>query len=123
MATLNENCKYRVGDVIEYGSIYGYQKNKFPVIDDASGSTVGHVKEELILGEDGEPVGRTYYTRDIYKKSGQKRFYSSPEALILACGGKLANPKMKVRSGVKAVKKTTRLAAAKKPAAKKRRAA
>lgn len=124
MTSLSSDKKYNIGDPVEYGSVYGYQKFKFPVIEETSGATVGYVKEEVILGEDGEPAGRTYYTRDICKQHGQKRFYTSPEALVLACGGKLASPKMKVRAGVKSTeKKASRATAAKKPVAKKRRAA
>ena len=32
-------------------------------------------------------MGVAYYTRDLPKPYGAKRFYSSPQALVIACGG------------------------------------
>jgi len=80
--------KFSVGQPVQYGSIYAYQKFKFPVLDE-SGARVGWAKQERIVDENGEESGVCYYTRDLPKPYGAKRFYSSPQALIIACGGQI----------------------------------
>ena len=72
--------KFKVGEPQQYGSIYGYQKFKFPVFKTEDPvSAAGYVKEELILNGKGETVGKTYYTRSFSRPNGAKRFYDSPE--------------------------------------------
>lgn len=78
--------KYSIGEPVQYGSIYHYQKWRFPVKDEA-GQVVGWCKQEKVVDENGEESGVAYYTRDLPKPYGAKRFYSSPQALVIACGG------------------------------------
>jgi hypothetical protein len=72
--------KYSIGEPVQYGSIYHYQKWRFPVKDEA-GQVVGWCKQEKVVDENGEESGVTYYTRDLPKPYGAKRFYSSPQAI------------------------------------------
>jgi hypothetical protein len=78
--------KYSIGEPLQYGSIYHSQKWRFPVKDEG-GQVVGWCKQEKVVDENGEESGVTYYTRDLPKPYGAKRFYSSPQALVIACGG------------------------------------
>jgi len=80
--------KYSVGQPVQYGSIYSYQKFKFPVRDEG-GNIIGWAKQERVVDDNGEESGVCYYTRDLPKPHGAKRFYSSPQALIIACGGQI----------------------------------
>ena len=82
------NGKYKVGAPKQYSSTYGYQKFKYPVIGE-DGHERGHIKQEQIIDEAGQSVTTVYYTRDFQRPHGAKRFYSSPEALIIAFGGKI----------------------------------
>jgi hypothetical protein len=86
MGTLNG--KYSVGEPQEYGSIYGYQKLRFPIYNE-NGTEVGHVKEELILDGEGKLVGKTYYTRSLSRPQGKHRFFDSPQSLVVAFGGEI----------------------------------
>ena len=54
---------------------------------DEAGQVVGWCKQEKVVDENGEESGVAYYTRDLSKPYGAKRFYSSPQALVIACGG------------------------------------
>ncbi len=81
---------YTVGEPVQYDSIYGYNKLRFPVylVDTTNGhrgSCVGWIKQEPMPDENGKLVGFTYYTKEGWRKEGQLRFYPSPEALLSAC--------------------------------------
>ena len=90
------NGKYSVGEPVGYTSVYGYQKRKFPVFgEDQSAGAIGYIKEEIILGDDGKEVAKTYYTRSSWRNHGQLRFFESPEALIIGYGGKIDRTKKK----------------------------
>ena len=96
--SLSPDQYYVIGEPINYHSIYGYPKRRFPVHRaDESGNkqdsySVGEIKEEPMLDENGHLWGRCFYTKSL-RPSGKYRFYPSPEALIVACGGKvLAKP-------------------------------
>jgi len=104
---LDSDKQYRVGDVKDYTSIYGYPKKMYPIIDVESDETVGHVKEEALVDADGERAVLMYYERNGWRKHGQLRFYTSIEACVKACGGTLVTPA-----------KAKRLAALKKAAGK-----
>src|SRR5271165_6431605 len=81
------------GEPIEYTSMYGYWKQRFPVaIVDGDGepTKIGWIKEEKIIGAGGKVVGLMYYERNGWRGHGQQRFYDSPEALVTAFGGTLA---------------------------------
>ena len=87
---LEKGVKYVIGKPEQYTSIYGYKKNKLPVRKVDGGESVGIIKEEEVLTAEGKRTGVMYYERNGWKNYGQKRFYESPEALILACGGQIA---------------------------------
>jgi hypothetical protein len=91
---LNSERTYKIGAPVDYGSIYGYKKKKYPVIGTESEQTIGFVKEEAVVGQNGKGVGLVYYTRDLYRKCGQLRFYESPQAVIVAFGGQIAKGKV-----------------------------
>ena len=121
---LNPETKYRLGDPVDYTSMYGYAKRRFPVyaMNDDGESSVGSIKEEKIINENGDVEDVMFYERNGWKKSGQQRFYTSCEALVIACGGKFSERKVvaveapkKARITKAAVKK----ARAKTPVAKK----
>ena len=78
----------------EYTSMYGYQKNRLAVVGE-SGDTVGYIKEEIVLDEAGDEASRIYYTRNGWRPSGAKRFFASPEALVIAYGGQIDRTKKK----------------------------
>ena len=135
--------KFKVGEPQQYGSIYGYQKFKFPVFKTEDPiSAAGYVKEELILNGKGETVGKTYYTRSFSRPNGAKRFYDSPELLVEAFGGtidrtvpkppksaraiKMAETKaanLKAAEDAKAARKAKKLLKAKSPASRVKKAA
>ena len=112
MGTLNG--KYSVGEPIEYASIYGYGKRRFPVLNQA-GEAIGCVKEELLLNGEGQEVGKLYYSRNIMRPHGAKRFYDSVESLVLAYGGSMDRTKKKPVAKVR----TPKAAPAKKRVTKK----
>ena len=85
MATLSG--KYTIGDPIEYTSIYGYAKRMFPVRQ--GDEKIGNVKEETVLNGDGSEASKSFYTRNIVRPRGAKRFYASVEDLIIAFGGQI----------------------------------
>ena len=91
---LNSSSFYVIGPPINYPSIYGYPKRRFEVFQaDEQGNTIaayptGEIKEEPMLDENGERWGRCFYTKNLGRDHGKYRFYPSPEALIVACGGK-----------------------------------
>jgi hypothetical protein len=95
MAYLDKTKTYYVGEPITYGSIYGYQKRRFPIYQTgqlaSTSSPVGSVKEEKIIGVNGDTVGVMFYERNGWKKHGQQRFYHSIHALLEAVGGKLVD--------------------------------
>jgi hypothetical protein len=103
--------KYTIGEPIEYISIYGYPKRRFPILTENSSEVVGHVKEELVLDGEKNEIGKVFYTRNLTRPYGQKRFYESVEALILAFGGEIARKKT-VLKAVAGGKKTPRKKAA-----------
>lgn len=80
---------YKIGEPVEYDSIYGYKKLRVPVyaVDTTNGtlgSCVGWIKQEPMADEHGKLVGFTYYTKESWRNQGQLRFYPSPEALLAA---------------------------------------
>lgn len=84
---------YAVGDYEEYRSVYGYPKRYVMIHKVMPGEAlsrsniIGRVKEERVLGPDGNVVSVCFYTReDQWKRPGQARFFNSPEALLIACG-------------------------------------
>ena len=96
--SLSPDQYYVIGEPVNYSSIYGYPKRRFPVhrADELGNKqdsySVGEIKEEPMLDENGQLWGRCFYTKSL-RPSGKYRFYPSPEALIVACGGKaLAKP-------------------------------
>jgi hypothetical protein len=100
--TTTLNGKFKIGEPNEYESVYGYQKQRFPVLNE-QGSEVGAIKEELVMDGAGNVVAKMYYTRNLTRPHGAKRFYDSPQALILAFGGTIdrtvALPLVKVKRG------------------------
>ena len=109
MSTMNG--KFKIGEPETYGSIYGYQKRRFPVIDE-NGSTVGHAKEEIVLDGKGDEVSKSFYTRNLPRPHGAKRFYASPEAMVEAFGGKIDRTAPKSALSIKrAANKVAKLAA------------
>ena len=84
--TTTLNGKFKIGEPNEYESVYGYQKQRFPVLNEQGGE-VGAIKEELVMDGAGNVVAKMYYTRNLTRPHGAKRFYDSPQALILAFGG------------------------------------
>jgi hypothetical protein len=119
---LDSETVYTVGEPIPYVSIYGYDKRRLPILRADDGTVVGHAKEEIVKGEDGQEVSRTFYTRDINRNPGMLRFYASPEALIVGFGGKVEPKKGTVlRKKVAAARPKKKVAAskrAKKPASR-----
>ena len=96
--SLSPDQYYVIGEPINYTSIYGYPKRRFPVFranengEKQNEYSIGEIKEEPMLDENGQLWGRCFYTKSL-RPSGKYRFYPSPEALIVACGGKvLAKP-------------------------------
>jgi hypothetical protein len=85
--------QFWIGEPVQYQSMYHYQKWRFPVISSETGSTVGWVKQERVVDENGDESSSTYYTRDFDKPYGMKRFYSSPQALVIALGGQIDRTK------------------------------
>jgi hypothetical protein len=92
--SLSPDQYYVIGEPYNYTSIYGYPKRRFPVhrADELGNKldsySVGEIKEEPMLDENGQLWGRCFYTKSL-RPSGKYRFYPSPEALIVACGGKV----------------------------------
>lgn len=86
--------KYVIGEPIDYTSIYGYGKRRFPIFREGESSPAGHVKEELLLNGDGQEVGKAFCTRNLPRPNGAKRFYDSVESLVLAFGGEIARKKV-----------------------------
>jgi hypothetical protein len=88
---LDSTKKYRVGSAIAYTSMYGYPKNRFPVYEigesGGEGQNVGEIKEERVIGADGQVATMCYYEKNRWRSHGKDRFYASCEALILAVGG------------------------------------
>ena len=82
-----------IGEPVKYQSMYHYSKFRFPVISSETGSAVGWVKQEKVVDENGDESGTTYYTRDFEKPHGMKRFYNSPQALVIALGGQIDRTK------------------------------
>ena len=80
-------CK--LGAKTEYRSIYGYQKYRVKVLDANTGDTLGEIKEEVTPGVPGQADITVYYEKNRWRDQGKLRFYQSPEALIIACGGKI----------------------------------
>ena len=116
--------KHTVGDAVVYGSIYGYQKNRFPVIRSSDGATVGSVKEEIVLNGENQEVSRIYYSRSIIRPHGSKRFFDSVESLILAYGGTIDRTKKKPVAKTRVAKPAPKKArAVKKPASRAKKAA
>jgi hypothetical protein len=115
--TTRENLVIRKDEPKEYVSMYGYSKRGFYVYlasDTEFDNAIGFIKEERVIGVDGKTVGLAYYTRTGgWRNNGQERFFASPEALIIAFGGKL-QPALVAKPRKKAV--------AKKAAAPKKRA-
>jgi hypothetical protein len=92
--SLVSDSYYALGEPEEYRSIYGYQKRRFQVYPtdaegNRNGGSVGKIKEEPLLDENGKLWGRCFYSRDLSRPCGKYRFYPSPEALIAAFGGKV----------------------------------
>jgi hypothetical protein len=91
---LNSSSYYVIGPPINYTSIYGYPKRRFEVYqadekgDKIAAYPVGEIKEEPMLDENGDLSGRCFYTKNLGREHGKYRFYPSPEALIVACGGR-----------------------------------
>ena len=85
--------QFYIGEPVQYQSMYHYSKFRFPVISSETGSAVGWVKQEKVVDENGDESGTTYYTRDFDKPHGMKRFYSSPQALVVALGGQIDRTK------------------------------
>lgn len=91
---LNSSSYYVIGPPINYTSIYGYPKRRFEVYQaDEQGNKIaaypiGEIKEEPMLDENGDLWGRCFYTKNLGREHGKYRFYPSPEALIVACGGR-----------------------------------
>ena len=92
--SLSPDQYYVIGEPVNYSSIYGYPKRRFPVHradelgNKQDSSSVGEIKEEPMLDENGQLWGRCFYTKTLGRPTGKYRFYPSPEALIVACGGK-----------------------------------
>jgi hypothetical protein len=84
-----EGKKVRLGEKAQYASIYGYQKFRYPVIDVETGQELGLIKEEVTPGIPGQPDIAVYYEKNRWRLHGKLRFYQSPEALVLALGGKI----------------------------------
>jgi len=95
--SLSSDQYYVIGEPINYHSIYGYPKRRFPVYPaDADGNktgtySVGEIKEEPMLDENDQLWGRCFYTKNLGRPTGKYRFYPSPEALIVACGGQVVS--------------------------------
>jgi len=93
--SLSPDQYYVIGEPVNYSSIYGYPKRRFPVhrADELGNKqdsySVGEIKEEPMLDENGQLWGRCVYTKNLGRGHGKYRFYPSPEALIVACGGKV----------------------------------
>ena len=103
--------KFKIGEPITYGSIYGYQKRRFPVINDG-GQVIGHAKEEIVLDGKGDEVSKSFYTRNLPRPHGAKRFYASPEDMVVAFGGKIDRTAPKSALSIKrAANKAAKLAA------------
>ena len=85
--------QFWIGEPVKYQSMYHYSKFRFPVISSETGSAVGWVKQEKVVDENGDESGTTYYTRDFDKPHGMKRFYNSPQALVIALGGQIDRTK------------------------------
>lgn len=113
--------RWVVGEAVDYGSIYGYPKRKIMVYRINPGQVAGqaekeYVKEELIVNENGEIAGVCYYRGSFNRPSGKLRFYSSPEAFLIACGNQLMDtgePNPTKKRGVKRKAKKARKAKAK----------
>jgi hypothetical protein len=84
-----EGKQVRLGEKQRYQSIYGYAKFRYPVIEIATGSVFGSIKEEVTQGIPGQPDITVYYEKNRWRDHGKLRFYQSPEALILALGGQI----------------------------------
>lgn len=82
---------YHVGQPVEYESIYGHPKRRFPVFSvdphtGVQGDCIGWIKQEPLADEMGNLAGFAYYTKEGWRNNGQFRFYASPEALLAAYG-------------------------------------
>lgn len=74
-----------------YTSMYGYRKYRIwvdQVTETGSlmQSKIGWIKQEPLIGPNGDVVGSIYYERNGWRKSGHPRFFSTPEALMEAAG-------------------------------------
>ena len=87
MSGLIQGRAYRLGETVQYGSIYGYRKNRLMLLDAATGDNVGWIKDEVVPGLPGQPDVTCYYEKNGWRPSGKLRFYQSPEAMVLALGG------------------------------------
>ena len=91
MTKLDSNTQYRLGEPDQYGSVYGYMKQRYPVLDQ-NDVMVGYIKKEAVLDVEGNVSSWAYYTRDFERPKGALRFYTSPEALLKAFGFFEASP-------------------------------
>ena len=120
MGSLQNDKFYAVGEPEQYGSIYGYSKYRYPVYEvDEKGerineTVIGLIKEEIMKDEDGEPVAKAYYTRNLNRPHGLLRFYPTPRALIVAFGGKVPPRFVKKRPAKTSPAKPQRKSAVKK---------
>ena len=87
MSSLIQGRAYRLGETVQYRSIYGYRKNRVALLDAATGDNVGWIKEEVVPGLPGQPDITCHYEKNGWRPSGKLRFYQSPEAMVLALGG------------------------------------
>ena len=87
MSSLMQGRAYRLGETVQYGSIYGYRKNRVALLDAATGDNIGWIKEEVVPGLPGQPDVTCYYEKNGWRPSGKLRFYQSLEAMVLALGG------------------------------------
>ena len=85
--------QFWIGEPVKYQSMYHYSKFRFPVMISPDGGIAGWIKQEKVVDENGDESSCTYYTRDLDKPYGMKRFYSSPQALVIALGGQIDRTK------------------------------
>ncbi len=86
---LNPEKVYRIGEPIDYTSMYHYPKRRFKIFvktDGAQWDEIGSVKEEKVIDEAGGVDHFMFYERNGWKACGQQRFYTTVEALLRACG-------------------------------------
>lgn len=87
-----DTTKHILGDWIAYRSMYGYPKRRRRILAVAPGSptsdgtNIGVLKEEKLIGDDGQPIGNIYYERGGLRKRGQPRFFGSLKAACVTFG-------------------------------------